>query len=127
MKRKIYIVFVLSVFLLLSGCVSQKTYDTAVGESYHRGYNVGYEDGEYDSTYTGYNIGYEDGYQAGYDIGHSEGYTEARNTKDPVYVTRTSAKYHRVDCFDLKGCAKISTPKSTAIAAGYLACSRCEP
>jgi hypothetical protein len=43
-----------------------------------------------------------------------------------VYVTKTGGKYHRSNCSYLRK-SSIPMKKSDAIAAGYTACSRCNP
>lgn len=111
-----------------------------VQQSYDSGYRKGRSDG--------YNSGYDDGYDFGYDEGHEQGYldglvvgasyTPYRNSTSSssyttqttqsvtVYVTDTGSKYHRAGCSYLK---KSSNPisLSSAKAAGYTPCSRCNP
>lgn len=115
---------------------AQQSYDEGYKIGHTDGYNEGHEDG-YDFGYdTGYDEGHEQGYLDGLVVGAS--YTPYRNSSSSssyttqttqsvtVYVTNTGEKYHRAGCSYLK---KSSNPMSlsSAKAAGYTPCSRCNP
>lgn len=131
-------------------------YGTGKDAGYQLGYTDGHSDGQaagYDTGFdsgltqgkkTGYNEGKSDGYDEGYDQGYLDGLLVgaastpanspasssyvANNTTQSVtvYVTNTGEKYHRAGCSYLK---KSSNPMSlsSAKAAGYTPCSRCNP
>lgn len=131
-------------------------YGTGKDAGYQLGYTDGHSDGQaagYDTGFdsgltqgkkTGYNEGKSDGYDEGYDQGYLDGLLVgaastpanspasssyvANNTTQSVtvYVTNTGKKYHRAGCSYLK---KSSNPMSlsSAKAAGYTPCSRCNP
>lgn len=131
-------------------------YGTGKDAGYQLGYTDGHSDGQaagYDTGFdsgltqgkkTGYNEGKSDGYDDGYDQGYLDGLLVgaastpanspasssyvANNTTQSVtvYVTNTGKKYHRAGCSYLK---KSSNPMSlsSAKAAGYTPCSRCNP
>lgn len=131
-------------------------YGTGKDAGYQLGYTDGHSDGQaagYDTGFdsgftqgkkTGYNEGKSDGYDEGYDQGYLDGLLVgaastpanspasssyvANNTTQSVtvYVTNTGEKYHHAGCSYLK---KSSNPMSlsSAKAAGYTPCSRCNP
>lgn len=58
---------------------------------------------------------------------HHPKHVRKHYTKEAVvYVTRTGSKYHTVDCSYLRY-SSLPMNKSEALAAGYTACSRCNP
>ena len=134
---------------------AQQSYDEGYKKGHADGYNDGHEDG-YDFGYdTGYDEGRDDGYDKGYSDAleaisssmssyssySSSGTSSSSGTgvsgsgsfiapstdqSYTVYVTNTGKKYHRAGCSYLK---KSSNPRSlsSAKAAGYTPCSRCNP
>lgn len=118
-------------------------FDESSGISYDEGYDDGYKNG--------YDDGHDDGYEKGYaetissstynysssgtssstsgdiEVSGSGSYIPPSTTQSvTVYVTDTGSKYHRAGCSYLK---KSSNPisLSSAKAAGYTPCSRCNP
>lgn len=141
MKKWISIVFAFAIF------VSASLYGYNLGES------VGYESGYDKGRLIGYDQGYAAASSdKKFDIGSfltdemaevvserkggefvaiSEEGEKYATTKTPssakeitVYITNTGEKYHRSGCQYLHS-SKIAINKSTAIARGYSACSRC--
>lgn len=134
---------------------AQQSYDEGYKKGHADGYDDGHEDG-YDYGYdTGYDKGRDDGYDKGYSdaleaisssipsyssysssgtssssgtgvSGSGSFITPSTDQSYTVYVTNTGKKYHRAGCSYLK---KSSNPRSlsSAKAAGYTPCSRCNP
>lgn len=134
---------------------AQQSYDEGYKKGHADGYDDGHEDG-YDYGYdTGYDKGRDDGYDKGYSdaleaisssipsyssysssgtssssgtgvSGSGSFITPSTDQSYTVYVTNTGKKYHRAGCSYLK---KSSNPMSlsSAKAAGYTPCSRCNP
>ena len=114
-------------------------------EGYENGYDVGHDVGYHDGYQSGRDDGYDQGYAAGKDAGKSNsggstgggggggggtGGGGGNNDNDDddvtVYVTKTGEKYHYSWCGYLHS-SKIAKSLSSAKAAGYTPCSRCNP
>lgn len=117
-------------------------------EGYENGYDVGHDIGYHDGYQTGRDEGYNTGYAAGKEAGKSNsgnssggggsgggtggssggGGGNYTNDDDDitVYVTKTGEKYHYSWCGYLHS-SKIAKTLSSAKAAGYTPCSRCNP
>lgn len=121
-----------------------KDHDAWYGEGYDDGYDNGYENGYEDGNDEGYKKGLSEGETKGKQIGYENGYaagktdyqksfttaqssvstSQTKKQEITVYITNTGSKYHRNGCQYLHS-SKIAINKSTAIARGYSACSRC--
>ena len=116
---------VLLVLLVLCTSCSPRQYTSddlveAKAESYQEGYSNGYGDG------------YDDGYSVGWDdsaLEYRDDFSDAPTSQSShvVWITPAGSKYHLRSCSSIRWHTVERTTIAKAEAAGYTACSKCDP
>lgn len=125
------IAYILAFIFLLVSCQTN-TYTKQEVEELKQEYESQLENAREDSYQDGYDDGYDDGYSVGWDdsaLEYGDNFSDAPTSQSShvVWVTPAGSKYHLRSCSAIRGHSVERTTIAKAEAAGYTACSKCDP